>query len=161
ARPAADAAERLEVAVEAADEPGRTRYRASVELRPPGAAAPAVAPADDSHLIGAGPPPRPLAELYRDWLFHGPLLHGIAPIGAIGPGGARATLRCSAPADCLAGQPAGDWLIDPVVVDSAFQLQVIWARLHWDVTLLPARVGAYERLGPRPASGRLRLEMRL
>jgi hypothetical protein len=33
------------------------------------------------------------------------------------------------------------------VVDSAFQMQVIWARLHWGVTLLPAGVQAYHRLG--------------
>src|SRR5262249_53393262 len=44
------------------------------------------------------------------------------------------------PRDCLRGLPSGEWLIDPILVDSALQMQVLWARMHWDVTLLPARI---------------------
>ena len=61
-------------------------------------------------------------------------------------------LRPSTPAQCLAGADATDWLLDPVLLDSALQVQVVWARLHWDVTLLPAEIATYRRAlsGPRP-----------
>ena len=32
------------------------------------------------------------------------------------------------------------WLLDPVMLDSALQIQVLWARLQWEVTLLPAEI---------------------
>ena len=82
-------------------------------------------------------------------------------IEAIGPKGARATLRASQPAQCLGGGPAGDWLFDPVVVDSALQMQVIWARQHWDITLLPSAAAEFRRFGPlRNGSEVVRHELR-
>jgi hypothetical protein len=142
----------LALTMVADDDPSRAHYRATADLRPaqqPGEppGSPLYRP-DDAALQGAGPLPRSIPATYRDWLFHGPLFQGIASIEAIGPKGARTTIRPSVPARWLRGEPAGDWLIDPVVVDSAFQLQVIWARLHWDVTLLPAGVGGYEYVAP-------------
>ena len=38
-----------------------------------------------------------------------------------------------------------------MLLDSALQAQVLWARLQWDVTLLPAEIAGYERFdAPRP-----------
>jgi hypothetical protein len=72
-------------------------------------------------------------------------------------------LRPSTPAQCLAGADAADWLLDPVLLDCALQVQVVWARLHWDVTLLPAEIATYRRVlsGPRtvPAGGLVRHEL--
>jgi hypothetical protein len=53
----------------------------------------------------------------------------------------------SDPARCLAGG-RGAWLIDPVVVDSAFQLGILYARSQYDVTPLPARFARYRRFAP-------------
>jgi hypothetical protein len=39
-------------------------------------------------------------------------------------------------------------VLDPVLLDSALQVQVVWARLHWDVTLLPAEIRAHWRAQP-------------
>jgi hypothetical protein len=61
--------------------------------------------------------------------------------------GARALIRPTAPQDCVA-DATGAWWLDPVTMDCALQLQVIWARLNWGVTLLPARIGAVRRLAP-------------
>jgi hypothetical protein len=68
----------------------------------------------------------------------------------------------SPPAGALNGSPTSDWILDPVLVDCALQLQVIWARLHWDVTLLPGAIGSAVRLStePFPAEG-VRLELRI
>jgi hypothetical protein len=102
---------------------------------------------DASFLEGAGPLPMSVAEVYRTMLFHGKTFQGIVSVDAIGPKGARATLRPSSPQLCLSGNVAGEWLIDPVVIDSALQVVVVWARLHWGVTLLPAAANTYQRLG--------------
>jgi hypothetical protein len=67
--------------------------------------------------------------------------------------GADALLSPSAPADCVGGAAGLDWLLDPILLDAALQVQVLWARLHWDVTLLPAEIGGHRRLAPILAAG--------
>lgn len=101
----------------------------------------------DRPLGRAGPLPMSVEQAYGTWLFHGPLFQRIRSIEAIGPQGARALLLPSSPAECLGGNPSGDWVVDPGLIDAALQLQVIWARLHWDVTLLAAGFEAYYRFG--------------
>jgi len=81
-------------------------------------------------------------DAYRELLFHGPLFQGIQEINGLDERGASATLRGSAPAACLRDAGRAAWLLDPVLIDSALQVQVLWARLQWDVTLLPADIGA-------------------
>jgi NAD(P)-dependent dehydrogenase (short-subunit alcohol dehydrogenase family) len=162
----------LDVAIVSPGTPHRVHYRALVELgqsagRDTPHGTPSWQPAD---LTGVGTLPMSLEEAYQMWLFHGPLLQGIAAVEAIGPGGARAALRRSSPRACLGGDPRGQWLIDPVVLDSAFQAQVLWARMHWELTLLPAVVRSYRRVVPSRggpersdpgAHDEIRLEMRM
>ena len=141
----------VDVAILNAKEPHRIHYRASIRLgRREGGHVGAARPmflADPSLLEGGGLKTLRVEDAYRDWLFHGPLFQGIASIEAIGSKGARAILRPSSPRACLVGEPPGEWLIDPILVDSALQMQVLWARLHWDVTLLPARIAEYRLYG--------------
>ncbi|MFO0891868.1 MAG: SDR family NAD(P)-dependent oxidoreductase [Isosphaeraceae bacterium] len=139
-----DASETLDVVITPAEGPRRVQYRAVVELERLSAEhSGLVLPGFSSSpapLRGAGPMPMSIEEAYQKWLFHGPIFRGIQSIESICPDGARAILRMSSPNDCLRdGEPRG-WLLDPVLIDSAFQMQVLWARLHWDVTLLPAGV---------------------
>jgi acyl transferase domain-containing protein/NAD(P)H-dependent flavin oxidoreductase YrpB (nitropropane dioxygenase family) len=139
---------------------GRAHYRSSVELRRSDSA-PAPAAASPAPLDGAPPFPLTIAGAYRDLLFHGPLFQGIAEIGALDERGTSATLLASDPASCVTGADGTAWLLDPVLLDSALQVQVLWARLQWDVTLLPAEIGGYVRLGaPRPGE-RIRHELRI
>jgi hypothetical protein len=107
-------------------------------------AAPAETPAGLGELA---PFPMTVADAYRDLLFHGPRLQNIVAIEGMDGRGARAVLRATAPEDCVAGA-TGTWWIDPVTLDCALQLQVIWARLNWGVTLLPARIGAVRPFAP-------------
>jgi hypothetical protein len=82
-------------------------------------------------------------EAYRELLFHGPLFQRIAAIDGMDERGARALLRPSTPERCMAQADGLDWLLDPILLDSALQIEVLWARLNWDVTLLPAEIGAH------------------
>jgi Polyketide synthase dehydratase len=94
-----------------------------------------------------------IEEAYRNLLFHGPQFQRIAAVEGMDERGARALLRPSAP---------GEWLLDPILLDGALQLQVIWARLHWDVTLLPSEIGEYLRLAAPPGPDQLvRHELRI
>jgi acyl transferase domain-containing protein/NAD(P)H-dependent flavin oxidoreductase YrpB (nitropropane dioxygenase family)/NAD(P)-dependent dehydrogenase (short-subunit alcohol dehydrogenase family)/acyl carrier protein len=130
----------LDVSVTADDEPARERYRCRALLR----AAAAEAPAS----LGDLPPfPMTVADAYRELLFHGPLFQNILAIEGMDDRGARAVVRATAPQDCVAGA-AGAWWLDPVTMDCALQLQVIWARIHWGLTLLPARIGAVRSFAP-------------
>lgn len=100
-------------------------------------------------LINPRPLPLSVADAYEQWLFHGPIFAGIVEVAAVGDNGVIAQLAPSTPTRCLAQSPAGDWLIDPVMVDSALQLIILWARTYIDMTPLPARLTCYHRFaGP-------------
>ena len=59
-----------------------------------------------------------------------------------------AQLRTSTPEAFFAHEPDGEWITDPVLIDSALQLAVVWARTKLDQTPLPARIGRYRRFAP-------------
>ncbi len=89
-----------------------------------------------------------VAEAYEQMLFHGPRFQTITAIEGINERGITATLRPSRPGSLLASSAAERWLIDPVVVDGAFQLAILWMRSHADITPLPSRLGRLSRFGP-------------
>jgi acyl transferase domain-containing protein/NAD(P)H-dependent flavin oxidoreductase YrpB (nitropropane dioxygenase family) len=140
--------ERLELSVDAviADpESGRPFYQATVllgdRLPPPASGAPAP-------LRDPRPYPTSVESAYESLLFHGPLFQGIRTIEGLGEEGISGTVLPSTPARCVRGAGTGDWLIDPVVVDSAFQLGILYARSHYDMTPLPARFRSFRRYAP-------------
>ena len=152
---------------------GRAHYRSRVQLRDPAEPAGGYVPrfARRGQSAGTHSDPEPLADLapfplavedaYRDLLFHGPLFQGIVAIDGMDERGASALLRPSRPGQCVAGADAGRWLLDPVLLDSALQMQVLWARLQWDVTLLPAEIGGYVRIAAAQEGELVRHELRI
>jgi Polyketide synthase dehydratase len=99
-------------------------------------------------------------EMYRQWLFHGPLMAGIRDITEVGTNGIAGDLVPSTPERCLGSTAQGSWLIDPVVLDSALQMIIVWTRMHWDMTPLPSRMHSYKRFGPL-AGQQIRCRMRI
>jgi len=73
---------------------------------------------------------------------------GVAGITGIGANGIAGCLTPSSPEKCLMGGLQGPWIIDPVVMDSALQLIIVWSRRYWDMTPLPSRFQSYKRFGP-------------
>jgi acyl transferase domain-containing protein/NAD(P)H-dependent flavin oxidoreductase YrpB (nitropropane dioxygenase family)/NAD(P)-dependent dehydrogenase (short-subunit alcohol dehydrogenase family) len=139
-------------------------YRAAMKL----ARTPPTPPLSREFLpaINGAGLPISIEDVYRHWLFHGPLLQGIAEVHEIGPDGVSASLLTSSPNQWLAGSPGSSWLIDPGVIDGGLQLILLWARMHWDMTPLPSGFRSYRRFGTfsspkihcqmsiRPESGR-------
>src|SRR5262249_25321506 len=149
---------------------GPAHYRAVVARgAPAGGSAPRFARARHgaaSHeppasLADPSPFPIEIEDAYRDLLFHGPLFHGIVSIDAMDEQGASALLAPSRPGPCVAGTDGMRWLLDPVLLDSALQVQVLWARLQWDVTLLPAEIGGYTLVEAAREGAPVRHELRI
>jgi NAD(P)-dependent dehydrogenase (short-subunit alcohol dehydrogenase family)/acyl carrier protein len=115
---------------------------------------------DDFALNDVVSLPFSLEELYRQWLFHGPLMAGIREIKGIGTNGIAADLIPSLPERCLGTNAQGHWVIDPVVLDSALQLIIVWTRMQWDMTPLPARMRSYKRFGALSGQ-RINCQMRI
>ena len=95
--------------------------------------------------------PMGLDEASRTVLFQGPAMRGIECVTGIGPEGAEAVLRPSTPADLIDDADGGGWLFDPVIIDSALQLAMIWYRLYEDMTPLPSRLARLRRFAAWPA----------
>ncbi|HEU4657850.1 MAG TPA: SDR family NAD(P)-dependent oxidoreductase, partial [Capillimicrobium sp.] len=134
----------LDLSIAATAEPRRLRYRARAALDRP--VTPDPPPAEP--LAGLPPFPMTVAEAYERLLFHGPLFQGIVAIEGMDERGLRAVLRPTPPERALAVAAGERWWMDPITVDCALQLQVIWARLAWDVTLLPASIGSVRPVAP-------------
>jgi acyl transferase domain-containing protein/NAD(P)H-dependent flavin oxidoreductase YrpB (nitropropane dioxygenase family)/NAD(P)-dependent dehydrogenase (short-subunit alcohol dehydrogenase family) len=78
------------------------------------------------------------AAAYRKYTFHGPRFQGIRSIRGISEKGMIATVAPSMPISCLAGEPLGQWIIDPVALDCGLQLALLWGRTYLDITPLPS-----------------------
>ena len=136
--------QQVDVAISSIGNPGRVHYSATVGLTRT-LCEPTVLPRENLRECRAFP--MSVQEAYQRWLFHGPTLQGIREIQGVGSDGIRARLAPSSPQRCLSGVFEGAWLIDPVIIDSGFQLVVLWARMYWDTTPLPSQCQVYKRLG--------------
>jgi hypothetical protein len=150
-------AEALSVDVEIfeAESPGRASYRATVELA---GRVPASSGEPAPRLAAMPAFPMSVAAAYDRWLFHGPHFQGITAIDGMNEEWISAIVRPSSP-ERLVQAGRGQWLVDPVLIDSAFQLAILWVRAHHDVTPLPSRLGAYRRLG-LPSGAPVRCHLR-
>jgi hypothetical protein len=94
--------------------------------------------------------PMDLDDASRMMLFQGPAMRGIEHITGIGPEGAEAILRPSTAAELINDAQGGGWLFDPLIIDSALQLAMIWYRLQENMTPLPSRLGRLRRFASWP-----------
>ncbi|MBT8340402.1 MAG: SDR family oxidoreductase, partial [Desulfatitalea sp.] len=115
-------------------------------------------PAPEFHENGhfnPSPNLRPLAEIYETVLFHGETLHGIKEIIRIGEQGITAHLQAAPSPDQWLTEPLRSrWIADPLVLDCAFQMAVIWCHEQRGQVCLPIYAAAYRQYRERfPAEG--------
>ena len=132
---------------------GHANYRMNLELRESFPDPPRVPRAGELE-----PFEMPVAEIYRRYLFHGPLLQGLVAIEGLGLGGASGVITSSSPQELLADAPPGEWVLDPMRFDSALQLGYVWALRQWGVSSLPARFASCRLFAPT-GSGQVRCLM--
>lgn len=141
-RPVEVTAEATNDRVELSSE-GVVRYRARVP----------AAPGDlniEDRLIGGEAPSMSLDTFYSDVTFHGPLLAGIVSIDGIGDDFVRGRIRTSKPVDWIPGSHRSAWSIDPLALDSAFQLAAYVAWNRYQRAGTPVSLDRYVQLKPMP-----------
>jgi acyl transferase domain-containing protein/NAD(P)-dependent dehydrogenase (short-subunit alcohol dehydrogenase family) len=94
--------------------------------------------------------PHTVAEIYADKLFHGPHLQMIRSIAGWSKAGMVAELDSSARVkDLVAGFARTDWLADPLALDGALQLGILWGMVALEKPSLPMAIGGYRQFQKR------------
>jgi hypothetical protein len=107
----------------------------SLPKPPPADPAPAVAP------IGFD-----VARAYSDFLFHGSDLQGIAEIaGRTGRVFVGSAYPAPVPAEWFGSPLRSSWVGDPLVLDSAFQMMILWTQAEHNTGSLPSFIGRYRQ----------------
>jgi NAD(P)-dependent dehydrogenase (short-subunit alcohol dehydrogenase family)/acyl carrier protein len=106
-----------------------------------------VAPAIGySDALAERPFPRSIDEIYSDLLFHGEHFRGIQKVDGWCPRGLVAQLRAAAPPVRWMCDPIrSDWLVDPLILDSAFQMAILWCSEEMGLVSLPSRIARYRQ----------------
>jgi hypothetical protein len=87
-----------------------------------------------------------VSEVYRDLLFHGPDLHGIQSIDGMAQEGLAARVKSAPPPGAWIKQPLrGTWLADPLALDCAFQLMIVWSYENCGAFSLPSFAARYRQ----------------
>jgi len=118
-------------------------YRARAVLSDRPVQAPAFTPplfADET------PYHRSVEDAYREVLFHGSHLQGIRRILAFSASGMRAELApAPGPESWMAQPPYERWVLDPLVLDSAFQMSTLWCYERFGKPSLPSYGASYRQ----------------
>ena len=88
-------------------------------------------------------------------LFHGVALHGIETVEVCAEKGVAALLKAaSAPIKWMRNPLRGSWIADPLALDSAFQMMILWSNAHRGGPSLPSALGSYRQfVGAFPKGG--------
>jgi acyl transferase domain-containing protein/NAD(P)-dependent dehydrogenase (short-subunit alcohol dehydrogenase family) len=85
-------------------------------------------------------------EIYDQVLFHGPDLQGIETVAGWSKKGIVGLVACApAPTAWIDRPLRNSWLADPLVIDCAFQLMVLWTFENMGRASLPCFVGHYRQ----------------
>ncbi|MDD2899730.1 MAG: polyketide synthase dehydratase domain-containing protein, partial [Desulfuromonadaceae bacterium] len=91
-------------------------------------------------------PPGKTAIYDQDRLFHGTDLQGIEQIDSCSAAGITAQVKAAPKPEIWIRQPLRTtWLTDPLVIDSAFQLMILWSFERSGCGSLPTFAGRYRQ----------------
>ncbi len=94
--------------------------------------------------------PRSLNEVYEHILFHGDALRGIKKIIRLSDKGLTAeVLSAPSPDQWLREPMRSRWIADPLVMDCAFQMAIIWCYEHQRMVSLPSYAASYRQYRDR------------
>ncbi|OGA15682.1 MAG: hypothetical protein A3H32_04625 [Betaproteobacteria bacterium RIFCSPLOWO2_02_FULL_63_19] len=88
-------------------------------------------------------------------LFHGVALQGIERVEACAERGVAALIKAaSAPIKWMRNPLRGTWISDPLALDSAFQMMILWSAAHRGGPSLPSALARYRQfVGAFPKGG--------
>jgi len=112
--------------------------------------------------IAAKPYPRDVQEVYEKILFHGDDLRGITRIAGFSEHGIIAEVATApSPMKWITQPLRSRWIADPLVLDSAFQLAIIWCYETQGVVSLPSYAASYRQYRNRFPEGGVRAILRV
>ncbi|MEK6643182.1 MAG: SDR family oxidoreductase [Planctomycetota bacterium] len=135
----------IDVEMRGVDDGGREVVfaAATVALSSKNAPAPAIPYSD---AVALQKYPRDLREAYSEILFHGRDLRGIQKVDGWSSGGMVALIGAApGPAAWMMYPMRSDWLTDPLVIDSAFQLAILWCFEEMGMVSLPSSLASYRQ----------------
>jgi NAD(P)-dependent dehydrogenase (short-subunit alcohol dehydrogenase family) len=105
--------------------------------------------------ITVSPYPRTVEEIYEQILFHGDSLKGLRRIiGSSAQGMIAEIASAPDPAQWMENPLRSQWIIDPLALDSAFQMACVWCYDNAGAVSLPSYCGSYRQYRSRfPADG--------
>lgn len=127
----------------------RLGYRSTVEFGP------RTASASRFPASAITPAPLDVGDVYRKWLFHGPLFQTVRSISVMSREWIVATLTATRPQDFYPPAEGREWLFDPGIFDGVLQIIFSWSRWYRDSACLPTGIRRLERHGDAPLSGEL------
>ena len=90
--------------------------------------------------------PLSLSDAYDRILFHGQDLRGIRKILGISAQGIAARIATAPPPDSWVKDPLRSrWIADPLVLDCAFQMAILWCHHHHNQVSLPIYAATYRQ----------------
>ncbi|MBX7098430.1 MAG: aminotransferase class I/II-fold pyridoxal phosphate-dependent enzyme [Myxococcaceae bacterium] len=89
-----------------------------------------------------------LKEFYQGYTFHGPRLQGVVSIDALSENGVSGQVRGCAPSDWVKEPKRSAWTVDPLLLDSSFQLAGYWAWVRHQRAGFPLGFKRYVQLKP-------------
>lgn len=146
---------RVRVLIDSVAERPRTHFRATVEFGVAHTAPQVISTALGAkipYFFNGGAVDAPeksipsVEDVYRRWMFHGPIFQGLRSIDALGISGIYGHVESREPVECV--KPGdGEWIVDPTMFDSSMQLAGIWTRYYADMTCLPTGIKKLHMLG--------------
>ena len=96
-----------------------------------------------------------LEQIYDQVLFHGDHFRGIQQIIRLSKHGMTAKVLCAPPPEKWLNEPLRSrWIADPLVLDCAFQMAIVWCHQQKGVVSLPSYAAAYRQYRDRfPTEG--------
>jgi acyl transferase domain-containing protein len=89
---------------------------------------------------------RSVDDAYQSVLFHGRDLHGIEHVDGYDAAGIRAKVRSAPPpTEWLARPMRHTWLADPLALDCAFQMMILWSAERHGAACLPCFLSRYRQ----------------
>lgn len=83
-------------------------------------------------------------QAYQKILFHGKDFHGIRSINGISEKGIEVVSRLAPePAQWFTSPMSAEWVIDPLMLDSAFQAAILWSSIQHEEVCLPGFIGSF------------------
>lgn len=87
-----------------------------------------------------------LEDIYASILFHGPEMRAIERVEQRGADGVSAWVATSPPPSAWLEKPVRpNWASDPLAIDAAFQLVVLWCHARFGAVSLPTSFARYEQ----------------